>query len=127
MSPRSPNSTDIHIGKRIRMLRMTRGMSQTDLGERLGITFQQIQKYERGANRVGAGRLQELANLLGVTPAYFFEDGPRVKPGKSDASETTELLSKKDALALARAFCKIRNRAVRHLLVDFVEHLADNY
>jgi transcriptional regulator with XRE-family HTH domain len=127
MGTRSPNLTDVHIGKRIRMLRMTRGMSQTDLGKRCGITFQQIQKYERGANRVGAGRLQEFANLLGVSPAFFFEDGPRLKPGKSDGSETTELLSKKDSLALAQAFDKIRSRTIRNYVVDFVEQLASRY
>ena len=71
------------------MQSLARGLSQTDIAKRLGITFQQIQKYERGVNRVGAGRLQEMANLLGVTPAFFFEDGPRHKAGKSEeASET---------------------------------------
>lgn len=89
MSARSPNQTDRHIGKRIKLQRLACGLSQTDVAKRLGITFQQIQKYERGVNRVGAGRLQEVANLLGVTPAFFFEDGPRLKPGQSEeASET---------------------------------------
>ena len=127
MSQRSPNSTDVHIGKRIRMLRLTRNLSQTDLAKRLGITFQQIQKYERGANRVGAGRLQEMANLLSVTPAFFFEDGPRTKAGKSDAPETTALLANKDGLALARAFDKIRSRSVRRNLVELAERLATEY
>jgi len=127
MSQRSPNSTDVHIGKRIRMLRLARNLSQTDLAKRLGITFQQIQKYERGANRVGAGRLQEMANLLGVTPAFFFEDGPRAKASKSDAPETTELLANKDGLALARAFDKIRSRSVRRNLVELAERLATDY
>jgi transcriptional regulator with XRE-family HTH domain len=94
MSARSPNKTD--VGKRIKIQRLARGLSQTYLASRLGITFQQIQKYERGVNRVGAGRLQEMANLLGVTPAFFFEDGPRLRPGQSEeASETTELLANK--------------------------------
>jgi len=127
MSQRSPNSTDVHIGKRIRMLRLTRNLSQTDLAKRLGITFQQVQKYERGANRVGAGRLQEMANLLGVPPAFFFEDGPRAKSAKSDAPETTALLANKDGLALARAFDKIRSRSVRRNLVELAERLATEY
>jgi len=127
MGKRSPNQTDIHIGKRVRMMRLARGLSQTDLATRLGITFQQIQKYERGTNRVGAGRLQEMANLLGVTPAFFFEDGPRVKPGKSAPSETTELLANKYNLALARAFNRIRSTSVRRNVLELVEGLADNY
>jgi transcriptional regulator with XRE-family HTH domain len=110
------------------MRRLARGLSQTAVANRLGITFQQIQKYERGANRVGAGRLQEMANLLGVTPAFFFEDGPRVKGGQSeDTSETTDLLSNKYNLALARAFNKIRSRSVRRNVLDFVEGLAESH
>jgi transcriptional regulator with XRE-family HTH domain len=109
-------------------MRLARDLSQTDLAKRLGITFQQIQKYERGANRVGAGRLQEMANLLGVTPAFFFEDGPRLKSGKSEeASEITELLANKYNLALARAFNKIRSQRVRRDVLELVEGLADNY
>jgi transcriptional regulator with XRE-family HTH domain len=110
------------------MQRLSRGLSQTDVASRLGITFQQIQKYERGVNRVGAGRLQEMANLLGVTPAFFFEDGPRHKPGKSEeASETTELLANKYNLALAQAYNKIRSRGVRRNVLELVEGLADSY
>ena len=124
---KQPNPIDIHVGSRVRLRRMMLGMSQERLGESLGITFQQIQKYERGANRVGAGRLQEMANLLGVTPAFFFEDGPRAKASKSDAPETTELLANKDGLALARAFDKIRSRSVRRNLVELAERLATDY
>ena len=113
MNARSPNQTDVHIGKRIRMLRLTRNLSQTDMATRCGITFQQIQKYERGANRVGAGRLQEMANLLGVTPAFFFEGGPRLKSAKPEVAETTELLADKYNLAIARAFDKIRRLGIR--------------
>jgi transcriptional regulator with XRE-family HTH domain len=128
MSARSPNQTDVHIGKRIKMQRLARGLSQTDVASRLGITFQQIQKYERGVNRVGAGRLQEMANLLSVTPAFFFEDGPRLKPGKSrEASETTELLADKYNLALAQAFNRIRSRSVRRNVLELVEGLAESY
>ena len=128
MSARSPNQTDVYIGKRIKMQRLARGLSQTDVASRLGITFQQIQKYERGVNRVGAGRLQEMANLLGVTPAFFFEDGPRHKAGKSEeASETTELLANKYNLALAQAFNRIRSRSVRRNVLELVEGLAESY
>jgi len=128
MSARSPNQTDVYIGKRMKMQRLARGLSQTDIAKRLGITFQQIQKYERGVNRVGAGRLQEMANLLGVTPAFFFEDGPRLKPGQSEeASETTELLANKYNLALAQAYNRIRSRTVRRNVLELVEGLAESH
>jgi transcriptional regulator with XRE-family HTH domain len=128
VSARSPNQTDFYIGKRLKMQRMACGLSQTDVAKRLGVTFQQIQKYERGVNRVGAGRLQEMANLLGVTPAFFFEDGPRHKPGQSEeASGTTELLANKYNLALAQAYSKIRSRTVRRNVLELVEGLSDSY
>ena len=128
MSARSPNQTDVYIGKRMKMQRLARGLSQTDIAKRLGNTFQQIQKYERGVNRVGAGRLQEMANLLGVTPAFFFEDGPRLKPGQSEeASETTELLANKYNLALAQAYNRIRSRTVRRNVLELVEGLAESH
>jgi len=127
MGKRSPNATDVHIGKRLRIMRLARGLNQTELGKPFGITFQQIQKYENGRNRIGAGRLQEFANLLGVTPTFFFADGPRLKPGKSDGSETTDLLANKDGLAVARAFDKIRSRAVRRKVVELIERLAAEY
>jgi transcriptional regulator with XRE-family HTH domain len=127
MGVRQPNATDVYIGKRLRMLRLSKGLSQTDIASQLGITFQQIQKYENGRNRIGAGRLQEMANLLGVSAAYFFKDGPRVKAGNPAEPSMTELLAKKDSLALTQAFDKIRNRAIRRYVVDFVEQLAGSY
>jgi transcriptional regulator with XRE-family HTH domain len=128
MSARSPNKTDIHIGRRIKMERLACGLSQTDVAKRLGITFQQIQKYERGVNRVGAGRLQEIANVFSVTPAFYFEDGPRHQLGQSEeASETTELLANKYNLALAQAYNRIRCRDVRRNVLELVEELAETY
>jgi len=127
MGARQPNTTDVYIGKRLRMLRLSKGLSQTDIASQLGITFQQIQKYENGRNRIGAGRLQEMANLLGVSAAYFFKDGPRVKSGNSAEPSMTDLLAKKDSLALTQAFDKIRNRAIRRYVVDFVEQLSGHY
>jgi len=127
MSVRQPNTTDIYIGKRLRMLRLSKGLSQTDIANQLGITFQQIQKYENGKNRIGAGRLQEMANLLGVSAAYFFKDGPRVKNINPAEASATDLLSKKDSLALTQAFNKIRDRAIRRYVVDLIEQLAHSY
>jgi transcriptional regulator with XRE-family HTH domain len=109
------------------MQRLARGMSQADVGNAIGITFQQIQKYEIGHNRVGAGCLQELAILFGVSAAFFFEGGPRLGKVPPTGQSATELLSRKDSIELAQAFDKIRNRRVRRHVVEFVEQLAKGY
>jgi transcriptional regulator with XRE-family HTH domain len=127
MNQRSPNTTDVYIGKRIRMQRLALGLSQADVGNAMGITFQQIQKYENGHNRVGAGRLQELAILFGVSAAFFFEDGPRLRKVPPTGQSATELLSRKDNLELTQAFDKIRDRRIRRHVVEFVEQLAKSY
>jgi transcriptional regulator with XRE-family HTH domain len=118
---------DFHIGKRVRLQRLARNMSQTAVADALGLTFQQIQKYENGKNRIGAGRLQELANLFAVPAAFFFEDRPRVRTSRSADQSVTDLLSKRDGLALAQAFDRIQNRLVRRHVVDLVEQLANVY
>ena len=76
--PKQPNQIDIDVGNKIRLRRRLTGMSQTALGTALGITFQQVQKYEKGTNRVGASRLSDMARILGVPVSYFFEDGQSV-------------------------------------------------
>src|SRR6476646_12124434 len=88
---KKPNPTDIHVGSRIRMRRNMLGMSQEKLGENLGITFQQIQKYEKGTNRVGASRLQAIASILGVPVAFFFEDAPgqEAAPGRGFSEDAS--------------------------------------
>ena len=77
-SARRPNPIDVHVGGRVRFRRMLLGMSQEKLGERLGLTFQQVQKYEKGINRIGASRLFELANVLGVEVQFFYDEAPDV-------------------------------------------------
>src|SRR5688572_2571155 len=81
MAKKAPNPTDKHVGARVRMRRMMLGMSQEKLGDALGLTFQQVQKYEKGANRIGASRLQQIAHILQVPVAFFFEGAPNV-PGQ---------------------------------------------
>jgi transcriptional regulator with XRE-family HTH domain len=127
MGSRQPTAIDVHIGHRVRMLRIAKGMNQTTVASALGISFQQIQKYENGRNRVGAGRLQELANLFSVPTTFFFQEGPGVKTRASDQPSTTEMLSKKDNFALVKAFNKIRSRTIRHHVVDLVQKLANSY
>ncbi|WP_068311116.1 helix-turn-helix domain-containing protein [Polycladidibacter hongkongensis] len=129
-SKKAPNPIDIHVGSRVRLRRMMLGMSQEKLGESLGITFQQIQKYEKGTNRIGASRLQHIATILKVPVAFFFEDapgGPDERPGMSDNSQTSyvvDFLSSSDGLALNKAFVRIEDPQVRKKIVDLVRAIA---
>ena len=120
--------TDDYVGKRIRMRRMQSGLSQSQLGNALGITFQQVQKYEKGSNRVSASKLQTMANFLKVPVSFFFEGGPTEPNGKKSATSPeftfADLLSTSDGVALCTAFDKIESRAVRKAVVALIETLA---
>jgi transcriptional regulator with XRE-family HTH domain len=127
---KTPNPIDKHVGARVRMRRLMVGMSQGKLGEALAVTFQQVQKYEKGANRIGASRLQQLARVLDVPPSFFFEgapmsDGP--SPGFAEpepSSYVVEFLSTTEGLQLNRAFAAIKDSKVRKKILDLVESLA---
>jgi transcriptional regulator with XRE-family HTH domain len=126
-----PNPIDIHVGSRVRLRRNMLGMSQEKLGENLGITFQQIQKYEKGTNRVGASRLQAIASVLKVPVAFFFEDapGPDVSAAKGMAEENAgtfvyDFLNSTEGLQLNRSFMKISDTKVRRKIIDLVKALA---
>ncbi|MES5099842.1 helix-turn-helix domain-containing protein [Agrobacterium sp. BA1120] len=128
---KKPNPIDIHVGSRIRLRRTMLGMSQEKLGESLGITFQQIQKYEKGTNRVGASRLQNISGILNVPVSFFFEDAPgdqAVNPtGMAEATSSNyvvDFLSSSEGLQLNRAFVKINDPKVRRRIVDLVKALA---
>jgi transcriptional regulator with XRE-family HTH domain len=128
---KKPNPIDVHVGSRIRLRRNMMGMSQEKLGELLGITFQQIQKYEKGSNRVGASRLQAISSILNVPVSFFFEDAP----GESTAgggfaedggtSYVVDFLSSTEGLQLNRAFVRIRDGKVRKKILDLVKTLAE--
>ena len=128
---KKPNPTDTHVGSRIRLRRNMLGMSQEKLGESLGITFQQIQKYEKGTNRVGASRLQAIANILGAPVAFFFEDLPGHEPvgnrGFAEDSTTAfaiDFCTSAEGLQLNRAFVRISDQKVRRRIIDLVKSLA---
>ncbi|MCD1634621.1 helix-turn-helix domain-containing protein [Martelella sp. FLE1502] len=128
---KKPNPIDVHVGSRIRLRRTMLGMSQEKLGESLGITFQQIQKYEKGTNRVGASRLQNISTILNVPVSFFFEDAPGEQgvgaAGMAEASSSSyvvDFLSSSEGLQLNRAFVKINDAKVRRRLVDLVKSLA---
>ena len=125
---------DAHIGSRVRLRRLTAGMSQEQLGAELGVTFQQIQKYEKGANRIGAGRLYRIGRILGVPVGYFYEGletpngaGAHAVAGEADhrsGAQIIEFVSSPEGYALNRAFCRIEDGATRRRLVDLVRTIA---
>jgi transcriptional regulator with XRE-family HTH domain len=129
---RTPNPIDKHVGARLKMRRVTVGMSQSKLGEALNITFQQIQKYEKGSNRIGAGRLQELARVLCVPPAFFFEGAPASgapATGFAEPESSTyvaDFLSTAEGLQLNRSFALIRDPKVRKRIIELVSSLAQS-
>ncbi len=125
------NPIDAQVGNRVRLRRMLVGMSQEKLGEMLGLTFQQVQKYEKGVNRIGAGRLYQVANILGVPISYFYEDVSEQEPeGDAPANDyatppVMEFLSSGEGLQLALAFMRIREPKVRKRVLDLVKSLTD--
>ncbi len=127
---KKPNPTDIYVGSRIRLRRNMLGMSQESLGEQLGITFQQIQKYEKGTNRVGASRLQAISSILGVPVSFFFEDFPTPEGagGKGFAEDMPnfglDFVTSPEGLQLNRAFVKIVDPKVRRKIIELVKALA---
>src|SRR6185295_16189801 len=132
---RRANPIDIHVGSRVRFRRMLLGMSQEKLGEKLGLTFQQVQKYEKGINRIGASRLYDLAQVLGVPVQFFYEDAPigessqLVPDGfaeKPAENSIVEFLRSRDGLELNKAFVRISDAKARRAIVDLVRSLANN-
>ena len=129
---KAPNPIDVHVGRRVRLRRKELGISQERLAEGLGLTFQQVQKYERGANRVSASKLYEMARVLRVSIGYFFEglDDPASPIGDNYASAYNsvieEMLSEPNGPQLAEAFLSIRRRSIRKGLADLAREIAAN-
>lgn len=131
-----PNPIDVHVGSRVRLRRTLLGMSQEKLGEAIGLTFQQVQKYERGANRIGSSRLFDLSRVLDVPISYFFED---MQPGVAERSPSRlkglaetkpepfepDPLAKRETLELVRAYYRIADPAVRKRLFELTKSLAN--
>jgi transcriptional regulator with XRE-family HTH domain len=133
MPKKSPNSTDRHVGSRVRMRRMMLEMSQTELGNDIGLTFQQVQKYEKGTNRIGAGRLHQISRILQVPISFFFEGSPRepgARPGGYGETDgpplptyVTDFLATSDGLALTKAFMQIKDANLRRRIVSLVQEI----
>jgi len=125
MQQKSPSPIDRHIGRRVRARRTLLGMSQERLAEALGLTFQQIQKYEKGANRIGASRLLQIAGILDVGVEFFFEDAPGFSgSGHAGASTMAEFLASPDSDRLVRGFLRLKDDEARKRVVDLVDWLA---
>ncbi|HLN08376.1 MAG TPA: helix-turn-helix domain-containing protein [Xanthobacteraceae bacterium] len=130
MVPKPPNPIDKHVGSRVRMRRMMMGMSQERLGDAIGLTFQQVQKYEKGTNRIGASRLQQISQSLQVPVSFFFEGAPQPvdESGTNghipSPSYVSDFLATSDGLALTKAFMEIKDRKLRRRIVDLVEGIA---
>ena len=131
--PKTPNPIDVHVGSRVRLKRTLDKMSQEKLGEALGVTFQQVQKYEKGTNRIGASPMQQIAQTLGVPISFFFEGAPGSEDSadgdgmrEADAATyVTDFLSTSEGIELNSAFVRIPNAAVRRKVIDLVRILAD--
>ena len=132
MPKKQANPVDGHVGHRVRLRRMLVGMSQERLGELLGLTFQQVQKYEKGINRIGAGRLFEIAGILGVPVSFFYEDLDSASASRAGGFAETEepppvmeFVSSGEGLQLSLAFMRIRDTKVRRKILDLVRSLAN--
>lgn len=132
MATKSPNSIDAYVGSRVRMQRLVRGMSQEKLGEQLGVTFQQVQKYEKGTNRIGASRLQHIASVLGVPVSFFFQqenneqlslDG--VGEFANQTNDLSSFMTTKEGLTLNRAFMSISDPKIRRTILALVKSVAE--
>src|SRR5262252_5819650 len=122
---KAPSPIDKHVGSRVRMRRIMLAMSQEKLGAALGLTFQQVQKYEKGTNRIGASRLQQISHILQVPVAFFFEGLPNeLAPSALSVAQIDDFISDSDGLRLIRAFMRIDNAALRRRIVMLVQEIA---
>src|SRR4030088_2510934 len=130
MSTKAPNPVDKYVGSRVRMRRIMLGMSQEKLGDALGLTFQQVQKYEKGTNRIGASRLQQISHILQVPVAFFFEGAPNLHGSTEGMKEApspayvSDFLATSEALSLTKPFMRIKEPKLRRRIVDLVEQIA---
>jgi transcriptional regulator with XRE-family HTH domain len=131
MTKRDPNPIDRHVGARVRLRRMLMDMSQGELGSAVGVTFQQVQKYEKGSNRIGASRLQQISRILGVPVGFFFEGAPLsmtpVETSEQGPSPSylSDFLTTSDGLALTKAFMEIKDSRLRRRIIDLLENIVE--
>ena len=127
MNKKTPNPIDVFVGSRVRLRRLMVGMSQEALADRLGVTFQQVQKYEKGTNRISASRLQAISDVFRVPPSFFFQDDDNAASATGVAHETGDVstfVSSKEGLDLNRAFLKIEDAGVRKSIIQLATALS---
>jgi transcriptional regulator with XRE-family HTH domain len=125
MATRKPDPVDIEVGQRIKIQRLAAGLSQTELGESIGVTFQQVQKYEKGANRVGAGRLTQIARVLNVAVNTFFEGREHIeKVAQQGVDSPLALITHPHAFRLLQAYSTLTDGELRRSIVELVERVA---
>ncbi len=132
MLKKVPNPIDRHVGSRVRMQRLVVGVSQEKLGGALGLTFQQVQKYEKGSNRISASRLQQIANMLDVPVSFFFEGAPTSEgvaesfgqPGVN--AHVSDFIVSSEGVQLTKAFVRIKSAAVRRRVIELIETLGED-
>lgn len=129
MAKRIPRPVDVYVGGRVRARRLELGLSQEKIGHAIGLTFQQVQKYEKGSNRIGSSRLMQIANALDVSPTYFFEGAPGSVSKAGSKSNSPDYIaafvSSKDGAALVRAFTKVP-KELRRSIVNLVDKIAEH-
>ncbi len=127
ISAKRPNKTDVYVGGKVRMRRKMLGMSQEKLGEQLGITFQQVQKYEKGANRIGASRLQAISQILEMPISYFFPQETAAAGGMGENAQSdyvSDFMMSSEGIELNRAFAQIKDPNLRRKVIDLVRTMA---
>ena len=131
MLKKVPNPIDRHVGSRVRMRRVLSGVSQEKLGDALGLTFQQVQKYEKGSNRISASRLQQIAKMLDVPVSFFFEGAPTgdmptgAFSDSASSAYVSDFMASSEGVQLMKAFIRIKDNKVRRRIIDLVESLGE--
>lgn len=129
MPLKGPNPVDKHVGSRVRMRRLMMSLSQEKLADGLGITFQQVQKYEKGVNRIGASRLQQMSQILQCPVAFFFEGAPVINPVEPkdpvSTAHISEFLASRLGIDLTMAFQQIKDSSMRRRIVELVQEIAE--
>ena len=126
---KDPNGVDKYVGSRMRMRRLMLGLSQGKIADAIGLTFQQVQKYEKGTNRMGSSRLQQIANVLQVPVTFFFDGAPgqpKISGKAPSPAFVSDYLATADGLALTRAFMRLPNAKIKRSVVALVEQIADD-
>lgn len=121
--PAKSHPVDVHVGARVKLRRQLLGMSQTELGNSLDLTFQQVQKYEKGTNRISASKLHKMAEVLDVPISFFFDGIPTRSSGDPDSTNEADLMARSETIALVRAYYSIDDDAVRRKVIELLRTL----